>query len=76
MVNTQNEKLTSLIKEKFRLIDKKANVRSRIHFCIAVGDHDGISKNAKLLKVIEKNIESIDLAISEFDDTQKLQTLL
>lgn len=75
MLDTKDETLTGLLKEKFKLMNKRSEIRTRIHFCITVGDHDGTEKNAKLLKVVEKNLEAIDLKLSDYDNTQDLQRL-
>lgn len=70
--------LMHLLAEKFRLMNIRSNIRSKIHFCIATGDHEGTSNNAKGLKEVESRLDYLTKRIEEIslDETpRKLQAL-
>lgn len=69
--------LVDLMNEKTRLIGLRNQAYSQTHFCIAVGDHEGIKKNAKRLNLISKKILVVEDAIKDaIQASQKLQSLL
>lgn len=57
------ETLTSLLKERFRLIAKRANIRSNLHLSIAVGDHEATHTYAKSLREVNEEIDDLDIRI-------------
>lgn len=72
------ETLMGLLKEKFILMRIKSEIRSSIHFDIAVGDHEGVESKAKKLKDVENRLVYLTGRIDEFSSdkpSQKLQTL-
>lgn len=80
MINAieKQETLTSLLTEKFELMRLKSTIRSRIHFSIAVGDHEGTSSNAKKLKEVEVRLDYLTSRIEEISldkPPRKLQAL-
>lgn len=73
------ETLMGLLKEKFKLMNMRSEVRSKLHFCIAVGDHDEANINSKLLKSIEYKLKCVNYKIDNiYSDkpSQNLQALL
>lgn len=73
--------MTELLKEKFRLMEEKASVRSRLHFAIAVGDHESTYAHAKVLSGITTRLTYLENEIRGTyvylrQASQNLQTLL
>ena len=72
------ETLMGLLKEKFVLMRVGSELRSDIHFCIAVGDHSGTEIKSKKLKDIEDRLAYLTYRIAELSSEKKkkkLQTL-
>ena len=72
------ETLMGLLKEKFVLMRVRSELRSDIHFCIAVGDHGGTEIKSKKLKDIEDRLAYLTYRITELSSdkpSQKLQAL-
>lgn len=72
------ETLMGLLKEKFILMRIKSEIRSSMHFYIAVGDHEGVETKAKKLKDVENRLVYLTGRIDELSSdkpSQKLQVL-
>lgn len=72
------ETLMDLLKEKFILMRIKSELRSDIHFYIAVGDHENIEIKAKKLKDVEERLAYLTCRINDLSSdkpSQKLQAL-
>ena len=72
------ETLMGLLKEKFILMRIKSEIRSSMHFDIAVGNHEDVESKAKKLKDVENRLVYLTARIDEFSSdkpSQKLQTL-
>lgn len=67
-----------LLKEKFILMRIKSEIRSSMHFDIAVGDHGGTEIKSKKLKDVEDRLAYLTYRITELSSdkpSQKLQAL-
>lgn len=72
------ETLMGLLKEKFILMRIKSEIRSSMHFDIAVGNHEGVESKVTKLKDVENYLVYLTGRIDELSSdkpSQKLQTL-
>lgn len=69
------ETLMSLLKKRFKLNNDINKTKSKIHYCIAVGDHIGTEVHAKILKDLNHDLSTVLSQIDNHYNSQKLQTL-